>query len=291
MEILGYNKEELMTEVSKLLPVLRSKISGVANYGYVEVSEKKVLLNRRDSSTACLSGMIYYKEQDEVASPVLVVYDMACTRGSVNLHKDRVLWGDWVSKESPWRHCFVMLDEVSPSINGCLVSRCDISSNYLATANNILRIGIENPSKYYNWLALVKAGVNKSLAFSLCSYDVTVSDIGITFGIHSNYWSHSILNKTSSVDMLNLLVGKTLPNEGYSDEPFHSRKTYQGASGYLQDLGGGLVLDLIAKSCDVKLAGTSLGEDLMGRCLGKVKGTLVTVEQLNKFWSDYVSAD
>lgn len=179
--------------------------------------------------TACYSGLgSHYKtSKGAVALVVGITNEYA---GHTTPYELRLPYLDWVLNESPWADSFVTKSAVQCLRMHTVVQDTTVPGNLMVGGAVAIRRMWESTSVFYVWNDLVKAGVNKSLAYLLAHIANTDSYRG---DARTMSWTNTCegghmnlaLQDLSMSYALNFMNGVYKPNGTYKDT-----LTYMGYS-------------------------------------------------------------
>ena len=258
----------------------KQQIGGVCQYGLLLSSNGTMT----SFTNACISGVASLYNQGIKDKPIAWVHTFKTGKAPLYTRPTKV-FSEWMQNDSPWKHAYLYSDTFNFESSNSIAVRCDVGNNYMATAMNVMRFGVENVEPLAAWLRMVDAGVNPSAAICLM-LNLQGSEGELIFsGRGGTSCYHSILDNTSSEAMTNFLCGKEQLNNFFSKDLYYESKTYDGARSYLDGGVNDYLYKRLIKKLHPKRKVVDLGEDLMGESLGRIEGEVLSPEQINSEWS------
>ena len=254
---------------------------GMCRYGALDDNLEYVELN----NTACVAALMNYKSRyyagDKSCAVVFYMMD--------DVRKEVKPFFDYLIDESFLRHAYMLKDyyhhRQADESRQVLITNPNVPSNYLALANNLLRLGKENYEKVARWSKMVKAGVDKDLAFALTCNKVTVNGDVISFEKSYGY-DHSILYHTDNKKFCDVLLGNITINKAYEGrKSFKQRRGYNDAASNVTSEGSNYMTSMFKEKCGGGKVEVPEVLGMMGEVVTpakKVKGYFI--KDINKLW-------
>ena len=184
--------------------------AGVTNHSAVSTDMEFELLANR----VCVADIMTYGR--ERATPEYFVQHLM---GLDKQGGGRKMLIEYLTERSFLRHAFVFQRDFNVG-TGCVVSSCDMPDNYVGLANNVLRLGLENPLHVKRFKDMVRVGLNEDLSFAMSCYRDLVVDKSsgtVLFGKHQVIYGHSVLDSLDNKKFVDTLLGNRSINDCYVD--------------------------------------------------------------------------
>lgn len=179
--------------------------------------------------TACYSGLgSHYKAP--LGAVALVIGITEKYAGHTTPHELRLPYLDWVLNESPWADSFVTKSAAQCLRMHTIVQDTTVPGNLMCGGSVAVRRMWESTSIFYVWNDLVKAGVNKTLAYILAhiAYADNSQGKATTLSwstLHEGGHMNLALQNLSMSYALNFMKGVYSTANSY-----HSHRVYMGYS-------------------------------------------------------------